>query len=442
MEILFLLLFALALFYCVAFNYSVIFALLFGLLLFFCHGLIKGHSFSEMFSFTKTGLKKSEKIAVSMGLIGCLTAIWRASGTIAYIVFYASRFCIPSFMLLMTFWGCSLIAFLIGTAFGTAATIGTVCMTLGSSMGISPFLVGGAVLSGCYFGDRCSPISSTSLLVADITKTGIFANLINIIKTSFVPFLIASLVYLVLGLISDVMGSDPSTGQIFVDNFDLSHITALPIAFMLFLSFFHFEVRKTLSASIVIAAFIAVFWQGTSILQLPAILICGFEPENLELARIIGGGGLLSMWKVICIVVIGSCFSSIFEGTGFLDRIQKLVQDMDQKAGNFLTTLIVSVLSGFIACNTAFCVMLTCQLCDTSYENKSTLAVNLENTAVAVIPLIPWSISCALPLQTIGAPTASIFFAIYLIAVPIYNLIRARKQKKLETQSEINAINA
>lgn len=438
MEIFFLLLFALVLFVCVVFDYSVIFALLFGLVLFFLHGLIKGHSFSEMFGFTKTGLKRSEKIAVSMGLIGCLTAIWRASGTIAYIVFHASHFCIPSFMLLMTFWGCSLIAFLLGTAFGTAATIGTVCMTLGSSMGISPFLVGGAVLSGCYFGDRCSPISSTSLLVADITKTGLFANLINIIKTSFVPFLIASLVYLILGLISDVMGSDPSTGQIFANNFNLSHVTALPIIFMLLLSFFHFEVRKTLTVSILLAAFIAVFWQGTSILKLPEILICGFEPEDIELARIIGGGGLLSMWKVICIVIIASCFSSIFEGTGFLDRIEKIVQDMNQKAGNFLATLIVSILSALVACNTAFCVMLTCQLCDTSYENKSTLAVNLENTAVAIIPLIPWSISCALPLQTIGAPTTSIFFAIYLIAVPIYNLIRARQQKNQEKQAELN----
>ncbi len=430
MEFVFLLLFAVALFLCVAFDYSVIFALLFGLVLFFCHGLFRGHSFSEMFSFAKTGLKKSEKIAVSMGLIGCLTAIWRASGTIAYIVFYASRFCIPSFMLLMTFWCCTIIAFLLGTAFGTAATIGTVCMTLGSSMGISPFLVGGAVLSGCYLGDRCSPISSTSLLVADITKTGILANLINIIKTSFVPFLIASIVYLVLGLISDVMGADPSTGQLFAENFNLSHITVLPIAFMLILSLFHFEVRKTLSVSIVLATIIAIFWQGVSIFKVPSILICGFEPENFELARIIGGGGLISMWKVICIVIIASCFSAIFEGTGFLDRVERLVQDMNQKTGNFLATLIVSILSGLIACNTAFCVMLTCQLCDTSYENKSTLAVNLENTAVAVIPLIPWSISCALPLQTIGAPTTSIFFAVYLIAVPIYNLIRARKQKE------------
>ncbi|MDO4219104.1 MAG: Na+/H+ antiporter NhaC family protein [Synergistaceae bacterium] len=429
MEITLLLLFTLALFYCIFADYSIIIALLFGFVLFFSYGLIKKHSFSEMLNLTKEGLKKSWKIAVIMGLIGCLAAIWRASGTIAYIVFYASNVCIPSLILLMSFWSCAAVAFLLGTAIGTSATMGIICMTLAASMQISPFLVGGAVLSGCYLGDICSPISSTLLLVTEVTKTSLFTNMKNVIKASFIPFVIASILYLVLGLISNVVAFNPSTGQIFADNFNLSHVTILPIAFMLLLSFFHFEVRRSLSVTVLLAIIIAVFWQGVSIWRIPGILIFGFTPENAELAQVIGGGGLVSMLRIICIIVIVSCFSAFFEGTGFLNKIEKIVQNMSQTANSFPTTLLVALFSSIISCNTTFCIMLTSQLCDANYEDKSALALDLENSAAAISPLIPWSVSCALPLKTIGAPKVSIIFAVYLITVPIYNLIRAKTRK-------------
>ncbi len=37
-------------------------------------------------------------------------------------------------------------------------------------------LVGGAVLSGSFVGDRCSPLSSTANLVATLTHTHVFDN--------------------------------------------------------------------------------------------------------------------------------------------------------------------------------------------------------------------------------------------------------------------------
>ena len=45
--------------------------------------------------------------------------------------------------------------FLIGTSLGTAATMGFICVSIGKAMGINPYYLGGAVLSGIYFGDRC-----------------------------------------------------------------------------------------------------------------------------------------------------------------------------------------------------------------------------------------------------------------------------------------------
>ena len=90
----------------------------------------------------------------------------------------------------MTFLLNCLISVLTGTALGTAATIGVVCATMASALGIPSWMTGGAILSGVYFGDRCSPVSTSALLVAELTETGIYTNIKNMIKSALAPFTI------------------------------------------------------------------------------------------------------------------------------------------------------------------------------------------------------------------------------------------------------------
>lgn len=47
-----------------------------------------------------------------------------------------------------------------------ARTIGVICMTMANSMGIPPFLTGGAILAGIFFGDRCSPVSTSAAFLS------------------------------------------------------------------------------------------------------------------------------------------------------------------------------------------------------------------------------------------------------------------------------------
>ena len=61
-------------------------------------------------------------------------------------------------------------------------------------------LIGGAVLSGVFFGDRCSPVSTSALLVAELTQTSIFDNIRAMLRTSWLPFVLTSLLYLFVGM--------------------------------------------------------------------------------------------------------------------------------------------------------------------------------------------------------------------------------------------------
>ena len=94
----------------------------------------------------------------------------------------------------------ALISYLTGTAFGTAATMGVICAALAAGMGIPAVYIGGAVISGSYFGDRCSPMSTSALLVSSLTGTDIYRNLGGMVKTSLVPFFVSVALYALLGL--------------------------------------------------------------------------------------------------------------------------------------------------------------------------------------------------------------------------------------------------
>ncbi|MBQ3283025.1 MAG: sodium:proton antiporter, partial [Atopobiaceae bacterium] len=89
---------------------------------------------------------------------------------------------------------------LMGSSFGTAATMGVICMAIGTAMGVSPALMGGAILSGRFFGDRCSPMSSSAALVATLTKTKVFDNVQRMIRTGMAPLMATILVYALLGM--------------------------------------------------------------------------------------------------------------------------------------------------------------------------------------------------------------------------------------------------
>ena len=169
LELLVLTIFILGLIACISIGLSIIYALIFGVLLFSLYAKLKGFSCKAIGSMLISGPRKVKNIIIVMLCIGCLTAVWRICGTIPYIVYYSAGFIQPEIFIFCAFVLCSLLSFLTGSSFATAGTIGTICMMLGNAAGIPRMPLAGAIMSGCYFGDRCSPMSSSALLVAEVT---------------------------------------------------------------------------------------------------------------------------------------------------------------------------------------------------------------------------------------------------------------------------------
>lgn len=396
--------------------------LLAGFALFFAYGLFQHVSAKRLIARSLQGVRKVESIVVLFVIVGAITAAWRAAGTIPMIVVAATHIVTPSTVVLASFLLCCLMSMLMGTAFGTAATMGVICMTIGDALGANTALLGGAILAGCYFGDRCSPVSSSAALVATLTKTSLSTNLNRMMRTGVVPFAIACAVYTLVGLASGGTGSMPNIAQLFSARFSLQAVCVLPALIVVVLSLAKVNMKLTLLASLGCALALCLGVQGMSPADIPALLMFGFASNDAAIAHMVDGGGILSMVNVILVILISSSYSGLFEATGLLDGLRKQVLRLSKASTPFTGILATSLATSCISCNQTLAIMLTDQLCDDLGESRSELALELENSVVTCAALMPWSIAVSATLSFIGAPMMSIGAACFLYLLPLWTL--------------------
>ena len=423
LELCILLLFSVGLIICVILHYSILYALIFGYALFFAFGLIKGKTWKEMLRYSFRGILTVKNILIIFVLIGCITAIWRVCGTIAFIVYYASLVAVPQAMVLICFLLCCFVSFLMGTAFGSAATIGVISMTLANSMNIPVIYAGGAVISGIFFGDRCSPMSSGAHLISELTHTNVFDNIKTMVKTAFIPFIVTAVLYGIIGIIINSGVGNGMTFRIFVDYYNLSLFTIIPAVIIILLSLFKVDVKITMAISCLAGLVCAGFFQHIHAAELIKIVFFGFHPQDTELAKLMAGGGIISMIRVSAIVCISSCYSGMFKGTHFFEGMQQIMRRLTNRITAFGSVLTASVFVSAIACNQTLAIMLAHQVCDGIIDDNNVFASYLEDTAVLVAPLMPWSIAVSVPLTSIGAPAAALLAAFFLYLIPLWNLL-------------------
>ena len=141
-------LFCAALLVCVVLKVNILYALAAGLVIFTLYGKKQGFSWRELGEMIVSGVKTSTSVLLVFPLIGMLTAFWRACGALPLIICCAVDLIRPEILVLMTFLLNCGVSVLTGTAFGTAVTMGTICVSVGVSMGMDPVLLGGAMLAG------------------------------------------------------------------------------------------------------------------------------------------------------------------------------------------------------------------------------------------------------------------------------------------------------
>ena len=296
-------------------------------------------------------------------------------------------------------------------------------------------------------GDRCSPVSTSALLVKQLTHTNLFNTIARMLSTGAVPFVLSCVVYVAAAVVEWLCASGGSgfgaasaaatagsaraavstnassitdIGGLFSSAFDLHWLTLVPALLVIVLALLRVDVRLLMLASIAASVAVCVGVQHMEWAELLRLLIFGYHAQNPQVAALLDGGGILSMLTVMATVCISSAYAGIFAETRMLARLQQV--------------MITATCAAALACNQTLTIMLTHQLCGGLYgddeSERSAQAIDLEDSAVVIAPLIPWSIAGAVPLATINAPTLSLAAATFLYLLPLSRMLASAVRRR------------
>ena len=411
---------------CLAAGLSVAWALLGGVILFWILGRRQGFTHRQLWEMAWKKCQKSLIVVEVIFLIGIITGLWRVGGTIPYCIVMGVKLVTPGLFLVVAFLLCVALSYVLGTSYGVSSTMGVILMALARSGGVDPIITAGVILSGVYFGDRCSPASSAASLVAAVTDTDLYQNVRQMLRTGLLPTLLTLGVYGVLSWRNPLEQMDQGVLDSLRGSFSISWLSLLPAAVMFLLPLFKVPIKWAMAGSIAVSAVLAVAVQGFTPWQTLLAAWEGYHPADTALNAVLGGGGVTSMMVSYIIVILTGLYSGILEGTGDLEPLQHKAETLAGKIGRFPAMIVVSALTAMVLCNQAVTSILSEQLLRRSYDDREEMAMDIENSGILIAGLVPWSIACSIPLTMLGASYGAVGYALLLWLIPICYLFTKR----------------
>ena len=412
---------------CLVLGKPVAWALLGGLTVFWLLGLRRGFTHAQLWKMAWEKCKKSLIVVSVIALIGVITGLWRVSGTIAFCIVRGVELVTPGLFLFIAFLLCAALSYVLGTSYGVSSTMGVILMALARSGGVSPAVTAGVVLSGVYFGDRCSPASSAAILVAAVTETDLYRNVRQMLKTAALPTVLTMGAYLLLSFRHPITTVDETVLASLRGGFSISWTALLPAAVMFLLPLFKTPIKLAMCASIACAAVLACTVQGFSPAEVLSAAWGGYHPADPTLSAVLGGGGVTSMTASYVIVLLAGLYSGILEGTGALEPLSGRAEALANRVGRFPAMTAISVLTSAILCNQAVASIMVQQLMGRTYASREELAMDIENSVILIAGLIPWSIACSIPLSMLGSGPEALPYALLLWLIPACYLFTKKR---------------
>jgi len=364
-------------------------------------------------------------------IIGVVIGTWLASGIVPAMIYYGLKILNPAIFLVVTLLMCSIVSIATGSSWTTVATVGIALMGVGQGLGIPVPVIGGAIISGSYFGDKMSPLSDTTNLAPGVAGTTLFEHIRHMIYTTG-PSYIISLVFF------GVLGMRYASGQIdqaSVDGMISAIETAFTISPILLLAPILVIVMVVLKVPAIpglfcgglLGALFAWMFQGGSLLGIIDSMHYGFgiDTGNEIVDSLVSGGGLDSMMWTISLILCAMIFGGIMEKTGMLGAIAQGILKLATRTGDLiLATVLTSLAMNFVAGDQYLAIVIPGRMFKAEYDKRNlhpkNLSRTLEDSATLTSPLIPWNSCGAYMMGTLGlAPWTYVPYCILNIVNPL-----------------------
>jgi Na+:H+ antiporter, NhaC family len=397
-------------------------------------------------------------------LIGSLAGTWLLGGIVPAMIYYGLQILNPTIFLLAACVVSAIVSLATGSSWSTVATLGVALLGIGRTLGIPEGMIGGAIISGAYFGDKMSPLSDTTNLAPAMAGTDLFTHIRYMAWTTIPSIGIALIVFLIIGLfrqnpegiddIAPVLQAIDTTFNInpllflvpaLVITLIIRKVPALPallagtLAGALFALIFQPQIIQQVSAMegpFHIAAYIAIMKSMYTTISVDT----GHEMVNSLLQT----GGMRGMLNTVWLIMSAMIFGGIMESAGLLQRITESVIKLAHNTGSLVaSTAGTCMFFNLTASDQYLSIVVPGRMFAETYRERNLkpqlLSRTLEDSGTVTSVLVPWNTCGATQATVLGVPTLVFapyaFFNIispFMTVIFAYLNIKISKYKKGE----------
>lgn len=414
-----------------------------------------GYSFGEMLEKAYEMGKNALPASAIILSVGIMIGTWLAAGTISTVLVFGLKIIIPSIFLLVTMLLCSAVSLVLGSSWGTVGTAGIAMMGVGMGLGFNPALVAGAVISGAYFGDKMSPVSDSTLMSSTLSGVPLMTHIKYMMYTCAPAYAIAAVIYTILGIRHGSNNFDPTAVQEIISNlsgiFKLGIVPIIPVVVVIYMLIRKKDTVLTLLIGALVAAVIAIAYQGFSIKEVGTFAYSGFvvDSENAILKSLLNRGGMSSMFSMVSIFIGALGLGGIISGLHLLEPVIEAISKRVKSGKSLmLITMGVVLLCILLVSTNHFAFAMVGTLFAPMYKKYNLKPENcsriLEDIGTVGGCLLPWNVGGAFAAGILGVEAfAYAPYAFLNWITPIFSLIlilTGFKIAKVDPQKDMRAI--
>lgn len=358
-------------------------------------------------------IKMSMGAVIILMVIGMVIGTWILSGIVPVMIYYGLQILNPTFFLVAAVLISSVVSLATGSSWTTAGTVGIALMGVGSGLGLPPEIIGGAIISGAYFGDKLSPLSDTTNLAPAMAEAELFEHIRHMLYTTIPSYVISLIVFLIIGF--RYSGEQMDQTLIFEINeglqmsFNLSPLLLLVPVIVIGAVIMKVPAIPGLFFGAILGGAAAMLFQGEGLSGVIDALHYGYSADTgiESVDALLSRGGLDSMMWTISLILCAMTFGGVMEKTGMLEIIAGSILQLVSGVGSLvLVTLFTAIGINAVAGDQYLALVIPGRMYKDAYKDRGLHAKNLsralEDSGTLTSPLIPWNTCGATMIATLG----------------------------------------
>tara|TARA_B110000211_G_scaffold155063_1_gene175913 strand:- start:1496 stop:2968 length:1473 start_codon:yes stop_codon:yes gene_type:complete len=427
---------------------------------------------TEIIEGISNSIKSVAPAIIILLLIGALAGTWLISGIVPAMIYYGLQILSPEIFLFATAIITAIVSLVTGSSWSTIATIGIALLGIGTALGLPLGLIGGAIISGAYFGDKMSPLSDTTNLAPSMSGTDLITHIRYMMYTTIPSFIITLIIFLVIGFFYT---TEVSENQI-TDALNLisSKFSITPWLFLVPVAVIVMIIKKvpaipSLFFGIILGAVFALIFQQDIVVEVSGKNTANassyymgimnsmtgdinftevnkginniFDVKEEDRSSLLKSGGMKGMINTIWLIVCAMIFGGALEVTGLLKRMAEPIIKYAQSTGSLIaTTAGTCIFFNITTSDQYMSIVVPGRMFVDSYKEKGlapeNLSRTLEDSGTVTSVLVPWNTCGASQSAVLGVATLTYLpFCFFNLISPLMTIAYGYfgiKIKKLE----------